>query len=810
MANHTYKATGRTISRLVWMMAAMGCLAGTITVVGACILFYQFELHRESIDNARRSTTQTIELLRNHRGRLAGAVLQRPAPTAATAEEEAVCRKGVHAAVKRAKAAVLTMAGGDIQQVHLVASHLDQLAMDIGSLQDTVRVVLTQAERCKEAVQLRDEAASRARSSLSDLLSVADKAEGTLRIDLAIQLNDLQRNASTTSSTDSEAVHELVQRSRSTYHTLQLRTNISEMAIIIEQLLSSSNVDELANIKDNRIRQTLARLHRDCLRLTGDTADLLSARLQDFQADLIGRDSIIDGQNQSIARASKGLYRCQLEILDAQTTHLDAVEHSNALSEDCLRSEQGVLSSVAELQASSAKRGVAILQSSYWALSLLSVATAVAFLVSVLRIQHHVTLAIRESEESYREATEMATVVAESPNEVYVFRQDTLQFIVVNDGACEATGYAREELLSKTPLDIKPCLGKDEYRKNLSLLASGHAPVFKYQTEQQKKSGECYPVEVAVSHAVFSNMPVYVAFVHDLTDVKRLEGQLAQAQKLESVGQLAAGIAHEINTPIQYVGDNTRFLKDSFRDLDELFDQVQSLVQLARAGSLDESALRDLESVVLEADVDFLRSEIPQAISQSLDGVEHIAKIVRAMKEFSHPGDEQKTPVDLKHAIETTVTVAKGEWKYVADVVTHFDPELPVVSCLPGEINQVLLNLIVNAAHAIGDSRKSADDPKGVITVTTQRDGMWVKFSVQDTGVGISDRVRQRMFDPFFTTKGVGKGTGQGLAIARSVVVDKHSGTIECESEIGVGTTFIIRIPINGLPVEDESHAAQV
>lgn len=810
MADRKYKAIGRTISRLVWIMAAMACLAGTITLIGACILLHQFERHRESTQEARRSTTQTVEILRDYRRRLTEAVIQRPARTVASTDEDAFSSESVSVAVEQAKAAILKMAANDGRQVDLMALRLDQLAQDIGQMQNTVRIALIQADRFKEAVRLRDETASSVRSSLSSLLSDADKAEGMLRIKLAVLFNALQKNESTLLSANSEAVQELVRRSRSTYHTVQLRTNISDMAIIIEQLLSCGDVDDLTNIKDNRIRQTLARLKRDSLRLMEGAADSLSTRLRDFQAILVGQGSVDDEQHQTMTCATNSLYQRQLDLLNAQAAHLAAVELSKLQSEDCLRSEQDVISLVAELQASSAKRSVAILQSFYRTLSFLSVATAVAFLFSVLRIQHHVTRAIRESDDSYREATEMATVVTESPNEVYIFRQDTLQFMVVNDGACEATGYAREELLSKTPLDVQPFLSVCEYRKNLTSLATGGTSVLKYQTEHRRETGECYPVEVAVNHAVFNNVPVYVAFVHDLTDVRLLERQLAQAQKLESVGQLAAGMAHEINTPIQYVGDNTRFLQDSFLELDDVLDRVQSLVQLARLSSLDDSTLRDVESVFETADVDFLRSEIPQAISESLDGVERVAKIVRAMKEFSHPGDEQKTLIDLAHAIETTVTVAKSEWKYVADIVTKFDPELPDVLCLPGEINQVLLNLIVNAAHAIGDSQKSPDAPKGVITITTQCDGMWVKLSVQDTGVGIPDHVRQRMFDPFFTTKEVGKGTGQGLAIARSVVVDKHSGTIECDSEVGVGTTFTIRIPIKGAPVEGESQAVQV
>jgi signal transduction histidine kinase len=177
------------------------------------------------------------------------------------------------------------------------------------------------------------------------------------------------------------------------------------------------------------------------------------------------------------------------------------------------------------------------------------------------------------------------------------------------------------------------------------------------------------------------------------------------------------------------------------------------------------------------------------------EGVDRVAKIVRAMKDFSHPGTGEKTAVNINLAIENTIMVARNEWKYVAEMVTGQDPNLPLVSCLPDEFNQVLLNLIINAAHAIGEVVGSGSN-KGAITISTRQDGDWAEIRVQDTGTGIPEKIRPKIFDPFFTTKQVGKGTGQGLAIAHSVIVDKHGGTIACETEVGQGTTFVIRLPL--------------
>lgn len=320
-----------------------------------------------------------------------------------------------------------------------------------------------------------------------------------------------------------------------------------------------------------------------------------------------------------------------------------------------------------------------------------------------------------------------------------------------------------------------------------------------------RRDGTSFPVEY-VSTPIYDgehSVGVAVSF-HDITareqaeqERQRIVIQLSQAQKLESIGQLAAGIAHEINTPIQYVGDNLRFLKDAFADMKTMTDVFTRVLKAAAQNEVTPELLHEARETAQSTDFEYLTQEVPKAVQQALEGVDRVAKIVRAMKEFSHPGSDEKTMVDLNHAIETTVTVARNEWKYVSEVTLDLDPKLPPVPCLPGEFNQAVLNLIVNAAHAIAAVAGSGEAAKGMITVTTRKDGDWVEIRIQDTGTGIPEKIRDRVFDPFFTTKPVGKGTGQGLAIARSVVVDKHGGTIKFETEAGRGTTFIIRLPMN-------------
>ena len=250
------------------------------------------------------------------------------------------------------------------------------------------------------------------------------------------------------------------------------------------------------------------------------------------------------------------------------------------------------------------------------------------------------------------------------------------------------------------------------------------------------------------------------------------------------------GVAHEINTPIQFVGDSVHFLREAFAELQGHLERYRAAAEtaaVARRGGRAEA----------EADLEFLTAEIPESLERALEGIERVAEIVRAMKEFAHPQRAEQAAADLNRAIDSTLTVARNEWKYVADVVTDLG-ELPPVVCHLGELNQVILNLVVNAAHAIAD----AGAGRGVIRVATRAAGEWVEITVSDTGAGIPEAIRDRIFDPFFTTKEVGRGTGQGLAIARAIVVDKHGGTLDFETEVGRGTTFRIRLPVAGRPTD--------
>jgi signal transduction histidine kinase len=302
----------------------------------------------------------------------------------------------------------------------------------------------------------------------------------------------------------------------------------------------------------------------------------------------------------------------------------------------------------------------------------------------------------------------------------------------------------------------------------------------------------CESADSTGQHKVLRGMMI------DVTDQRRLESDLAQAQKLESVGRLAAGVAHEINTPVQFVSDSVHFVREAIDDLTEIVDKYRELRTATENpnGANVAAAAKAAEAAEDDADLDYILENAPVALDRARDGLGRVAAIVRSMKEFAHPDRKEMAQSDLNQAIQSTLVIASNEYKYVAEVETDLG-NLPLVNCYAGEINQVVLNLIVNAAHAIGDVVKGTPD-KGKIRVATRVLGEQVEIAISDSGKGIPVDVRSRIFDPFFTTKEVGKGTGQGLAIARAVVVDKHGGTLHFETEVGRGTTFYIRLPVNG------------
>ena len=357
------------------------------------------------------------------------------------------------------------------------------------------------------------------------------------------------------------------------------------------------------------------------------------------------------------------------------------------------------------------------------------------------------------------------------------------------------TGFSRADVIGKAP--ARGQSSDDTYADLWRAVREGRIWSGMLQTARRDRTVCWEEVTVAPIRDTRGQVASFIAVMHDVTGRIRLEEQLAQAHKLEAVGQLAAGVAHEINTPTQYVGGNIRFLRDAFTSVTALLGEIARLVRGAGGGAIPAG---ELAGILAAADVDYLQAEVPVAIRQSLEGVERVGEIVKSMRELTHPARDFVL-TDLNRVVESAVRVAGSEWQGLAEVSTELDPDLPLVPCLAGGINQVIVNMLVNAAHAI-EARGAG--PPGRIVVSTRQAGDAAEIRITDNGSGMSEDVRARVFDPFFTTKDVGRGTGQGLAIAHGVV-QKHSGSIAVDSERGRGTCFTIRLPLAAPPVRRES-----
>jgi PAS domain S-box-containing protein len=325
---------------------------------------------------------------------------------------------------------------------------------------------------------------------------------------------------------------------------------------------------------------------------------------------------------------------------------------------------------------------------------------------------------------------------------------------------------------------------------------SAPGPYAEQERKVRRKDGKELSVLFSAHPIEMGSVEQWLCIFFDISKRKSLEADLNRARKLEAVGQLAAGIAHEINTPAQFVGDSVRFLSTTCEDVLALVEKYRECIAEMASHPEYVAVAQAMKAAEEEADLAYLKQESPAAFERVSEGIARIAAIVGAMKEFAHPDQSEKSPADLNRALATTLVIARNEYKYVADVETDFG-EIPAVLCHVGDINQVFLNLLVNAAHAIADVVK-ASHGKGKIRVRTRQEGRSVCIEIADTGCGIPEEIRERIYDPFFTTKEVGRGSGQGLAIAWSIIVDKHAGALSYDSVVGKGTTFKILLPIDG------------
>ncbi len=389
--------------------------------------------------------------------------------------------------------------------------------------------------------------------------------------------------------------------------------------------------------------------------------------------------------------------------------------------------------------------------------------------------------------------------------------------VYCNRAVGDNLGYQREELVGKSGgKQIGTILSPERAAAAQAAILAGQE--FRFEEEVSRKDGSKFwtgatvtPILDANGHVTHTmsigaditakreaqrrQTELQEQLVAEMKERERILIELRTAQKLESVGRLAAGVAHEINTPIQYVGDSLYFLRSAVEDISRLIDTYRTAIDSLGGDPATTAARETIATAAASIDLPFLLEEMPKAFERTFEGTARVAGIVRAMKEFSHPDATEFSSADLNHALQTTLIVASNEYKYLASINTQF-AELPPVICNVGELNQVFLNMIVNAAHAIHDAGK--DVSNGLISISTEVVGEQVQITFNDNGCGIPQENLDKIYDPFFTTKEVGRGTGQGLAITRSIVMDKHGGEVHATSEVGVGTQFTIRLPIAG------------
>ena len=372
--------------------------------------------------------------------------------------------------------------------------------------------------------------------------------------------------------------------------------------------------------------------------------------------------------------------------------------------------------------------------------------------------------------------------------------------IYCNNAFCAITGYSMAEALGQNYNFLQ---GSDTDQDTIAEVKAAIAAKSTITVEilNYRKDGKPF-------WSLLTVLPVFdaqgglinlISSQQDITELKeakndhfQLKRELRQSQKLEALGSLAGGIAHEINTPIQYIGDNLRFVQEATEELMDIVDTQCQLLERIAAIGVSAEIISNYQKEYEQKDVNFLRKELPLAAQQSIDGVQQVANIVSAMKEFTHPTQKEMAPVDINRVVERSVTVCRSEWKYLAELELSLDEGLPRILADEGSLNQVVLNLIVNAAHAIGEREMNM----GQITIRTEQVDGQIRLSIKDTGVGNPDNIKHRIFEPFFTTKDAGQGTGQGLAIVHEVIVDRHGGKINVDSIFGKGTTVVIELPI--------------
>ncbi len=413
----------------------------------------------------------------------------------------------------------------------------------------------------------------------------------------------------------------------------------------------------------------------------------------------------------------------------------------------------------------------------------------------------------RRMRDAQRRALHLNELLDSSSNEILVIDLESLGIVNANQRCCTNLGYSLADLTSMSIVDIIADATERSFRERIATLVDNEETHLYFESTRVRTDGSVYPVDVHVQCSIRDGAPYLLVFATDITAHRKLEQQLGLAKEFESIGRLTAGVALEVGPPAGQIGDNIRFLKEAVAEALDLIDALSGMHLSASKGELTAVQVEEVGDMLKTVDPCYLANEIPLALERSLDGITQISSLLSALKDFSHPDGNKLELTDLNKSVQNTITVTSSEWKYVAALETDFDSDLPLVPCRPREISQVLLILIINAAQAIEKRLQANPDAPTRIEIATRTRGGCVEISVGDTGTGIPSNVGNRIYDPHFTTRNIGNGDGQGLAIARSTVVDGHGGMIEFTSSEGQGTTFTISLPVEAQSSEATAAA---
>ena len=404
---------------------------------------------------------------------------------------------------------------------------------------------------------------------------------------------------------------------------------------------------------------------------------------------------------------------------------------------------------------------------------------------------------LKQAERKAKEQLDFVQLMVETvPNPIFVKNRQGV-YTGCNQAFCDFWGLKREEIVGKTIYEVAPKdLAGLYHAQDMELLEKPGVQI--YESKVRSAQGE-------IRDVIYYKAPYFdsrgrpagiVGVIVDITERKQMEEQMLRSQKLEAIGQLAAGIAHEINTPTQFIQTNLEYLQEAFDRLADLAGLVSPLIENCKTRPTDDTFSHKAEEALAEAELGLLQEDIKDALGGSMEGVQRITKIVESMRYFAHPGTEEKVAIDVNQALERAITVSRNEWKYYADMETDLDPGLSPLVGYSAPLNQALLNVIINAAQAISEKLGPNPEEKGRISISTRQKKSWIEIRIKDTGCGIPEDVLPKIFDPFFTTKKMGKGTGQGLALTQNIIMGKHGGKIEVETEPGKGTAFIMSLPV--------------